>query len=102
MIENIESLDKQEEQLTGVTKMAHETADTTHTIMKNMRNQRDKITTATADVREANNNVNVGKKIINTMTRQECCYKALLYMVIIVLFAAILALGIVLIHKKTK
>ena len=86
-----------DDQLVGITKTAHETAGTTNLIIGKLRNQRDMITTATTDIKEANRNVNVGKKIINEMTRKECCYKAMLYMVIIVLFAVILTLGILII-----
>jgi len=87
-------------QLGNITKTAYETAETTNLINKKLRDQRDKITTATSDIKDANRNVNVGKKIINEMTRKECCYKAMLYMVIIVLFAVIVTLGIVIISTK--
>jgi hypothetical protein len=102
LVENIESLEKMDGQLTGVTKIAHETAGTTNTIISNLRRQRDVIINSTKDVVDANKQVNMSKKIINEMTRIECCYKTMLYIVIIVLFAVILTLGIVLIHKKSK
>ncbi len=68
--------------------------------MWSMRGQRDKITDAIQDVHQANQNVAIGKQLVNSMSRKECCYKVLLYMLIFVLLATILALGIVKLSGK--
>eukprot|EP00826_Nyctotherus_ovalis_P064859 TRINITY_DN9523_c0_g1_i11.p1 TRINITY_DN9523_c0_g1~~TRINITY_DN9523_c0_g1_i11.p1 ORF type:complete len:176 (-),score=65.58 TRINITY_DN9523_c0_g1_i11:112-639(-) len=102
LIDNLENLDKQDEQLDGIKKTAYNTADLTIAIGKKMREQRDVILSAKGEVVESNRNVMVGKQLINSMTRQECCYKALLYAVIVTLFAAILTLAILVVYKKVK
>ena len=89
---NIDNLGKQEGQISGITKVGYETANTTNAILGNLRSQRDKITDATHEMKQANQNVNLGKQLINSMSRKECCYKTLLYLLIIVLFAAIMAM----------
>eukprot|EP00826_Nyctotherus_ovalis_P032414 TRINITY_DN2611_c0_g1_i9.p2 TRINITY_DN2611_c0_g1~~TRINITY_DN2611_c0_g1_i9.p2 ORF type:complete len:228 (-),score=90.88 TRINITY_DN2611_c0_g1_i9:46-729(-) len=85
---NIGTLEKQDEQLTGITRMAQETEGTTNSIITNLRKQRNKITTATDDVRAANSNVKVGTQVIDSMTRREWWYKVMLHVVIVVLFLA--------------
>lgn len=91
-IETREQLGKQEGQLTGITKIAYETKETTDSINAKMRAQRDKIIDPMQDVRTANQQVGMAKQLVNRMTRRECCYKASLYMLIFVLFAVIIAL----------
>lgn len=99
LLENVDALDKQDEQLQGINKVAHDTVDTTNQIAINLRSQREKINTAIQDTQQANQNVALGKKVINTMSRRECCYKAALHIAIILLFAAIVALGILKLYK---
>ncbi len=98
-MDNIDNLGKQDGQVTGISRVAHETENTSNAILGNMRNQRDKITDAIHDVRQANQNVALGKQLINSMSRKECCYKLLLYMLIFVLLAVIVSLGIVKLMK---
>jgi hypothetical protein len=90
---------KQENQITGITKVAHETAETTNKTLGQMRSQRDKITDAIHETKLANQNVALGKALVNSMSRAECCYKTLLYMVIVVLFAAIIGVAIAWLKK---
>jgi len=80
LLDNIDTLGKQENQVNNVTKVGHETLGTTHAILGNLRSQRDKITDAVQDIRQANQNVNLGKQLVNSMTRKECCYKTLLFL----------------------
>lgn len=93
-IDNINNLNSQDDQLAGINRTAEDIYNTSNAIQSKLRNQRDKITDATDDIREANQNVNVGRKIINEMTRKECCYKLVLYILIVVLFLSICAVGI--------
>lgn len=78
-----------------MTKVAYETQDITNSIQAKMRSQRDKIIDPMQDVRTANQQVGMAKQLVNSMTRKECCYKFLLYLLIFVLFAAIVALFVV-------
>ena len=101
MLDNIDTLGKQENQISGITKVGYETANTTNAIIGNLRGQRDKITGAINDTRQANQNVALGKQLVNSMSRKECCYKALLYLLIIILFAGLIAMGIAKLSMKS-
>ena len=102
-LETREILGKQDGQLTGVTKVAYETQDITNSIQAKMRAQRDKIIDPMQDVRTANQQVGMAKQLVNSMTRKECCYKTLLYLLILTLFGAIVALFVVkMIKDKEK
>lgn len=101
-LETRDMLGKQEGQLTGITKVAYETKETTDQINAKMRLQRDKIIDPMQDVRTANQQVGMAKQLVNRMTRRECCYKAGLYFVIFLLFAAIVTLFVVKIIPKPK
>ena len=90
---------KQDGQVTGITKVAHETAETTNKTLGQIRSQRDKITDAIHETKLANQNTALGKALVNQMSRQECCYKTLLYLVIIVLFVATVGVVIVGLRK---
>ena len=94
LLDNTDTLGKQADQINSTIRVGYETADTTNRILANSRDQREKIINATQDVREANKNTALGKMMINSMSRKECCYKSLLYLLIVVLFAAIVALFI--------
>lgn len=99
LLDNTDQLVKQDQQVANVTKVGHETLGTTNVIITNLRQQRDKVINADHDILEAKKNVALGKQVINTMSRQECCYKALLYLLIVALFAAICALATVKLMK---
>ena len=98
-MDNIGTLGKQENQISGISKVAHEADATVQSTAQRLRQQRDKITDATQDTRAANQNVALGKALVNSMTRKECCYKFLLYLMIFVLFCVIVSLGILKLAK---
>ncbi len=98
-VDNIQILGKQENQITGISKVAHAADETVQQTAQRLRQQRDKILDATQDTRSANQNVALGKALVNSMTRKECCYKFLLYLLIFVLFCVVVALGILKLAK---
>jgi hypothetical protein len=94
-LDNIEKLGNQAEQIDQTKKVGMETVDATGKILVNMRQQRDKVTGAIHDTREAQQLTQLGKQIVNQMTRREFCFRVMLYFTIFILLCAIIDLVIV-------
>ena len=89
-LENVENLEGMDEQIGGIKKVGAETEQVAKDILVDMYDQRGGIVKATEDTHQTRQNVLAAKKVVIRMTRKEFCYKILLYILVIALFAAFL------------
>jgi len=92
LLRNDDQLNKQDKQITGITKTAIQTTAVTNEILGNLKEQRGKINMAIQDTKDSKANVQRAKVIIERMNCREFCYRASLYILIILLGISAIAL----------